>query len=445
MIVAAEDSTREAVVEQVRPDVPIGAIFRLWLPLAVSFELMMLEGPAVQGAIGRLARPGLNLAAWGLTMSIALVIESPVIMLLATAISLVKDADSYRALRLFVVRVCILCTAATALVASTPLFDVVAVRIMRQPPAIADLARPALQIMLFWTAAIGWRRFYQGILVGHGQTRLVSWGTAIRLIAAVATAVVLARAGVLEGASVGACALIVAVVIEAIATTTFALPVIRREVLPVRGSGSRRLTQRDIFQFHLPLAATTLLTLVAQPLTATGLALLAHPERNLAAAPVVFMLLLVMRGWGLALQEITVSQARRPESQRSLRRFAWVVGIVSSGATAFIVYTPAMDLYLKNVLKAPPDLWELVRTGVGIGVLLPLITALGSWARGLLVAVGRPQAVYHGMAVNISSHGALLVLGVALKLPGMWVAAGAFTLAAVVEFAYLMRRLSETG
>jgi hypothetical protein len=144
------------------------------------------------------------------------------------------------------------------------------------------------------------------------------------------------------------------------------------------------------------------------------------------------------------LQEITVSQARRPESQGSLRRFAWIVGIVSSGATALIVFTPAMDLYLKNVIKAPPDLWVLVRTGVGIGVPLPLITALGSWARGLLVAIGRSQAVYHGMVVNIASHGALLVIGVWLKLPGMWVAAGSFTLAAVVEFAYLMRRLSET-
>ena len=32
----------------------VRTLFGLWLPLAVSFELMMLEGPTVQGAIGRL-------------------------------------------------------------------------------------------------------------------------------------------------------------------------------------------------------------------------------------------------------------------------------------------------------------------------------------------------------------------------------------------------------
>src|SRR5258706_7368113 len=69
-------------------------IFNLWLPLAVSFELMMLEGPAVQGAMGRLPSASLNLAAWGLTMSLSLLVERPIIMLLATAIARVKDSES---------------------------------------------------------------------------------------------------------------------------------------------------------------------------------------------------------------------------------------------------------------------------------------------------------------------------------------------------------------
>ena len=138
----------EKIEASVVPDVRVSSIFRLWLPLAVSFELMMLEGPSVQGAIGRLAAPTLNLAAWGLTFSLALLVESPVIMLLATAIALVRDEDSYRALRRFVVTLMVACTLLTALVAFTPLFDLIASRIMGQPAPIVAAARPALQIML---------------------------------------------------------------------------------------------------------------------------------------------------------------------------------------------------------------------------------------------------------------------------------------------------------
>ena len=71
------------------------AVLKLWLPLAVSFELMMLEGPAVQAAIGRLPAPELNLAAWGLTMGLSLLVESPIIMLLTTATALVRDGQSF--------------------------------------------------------------------------------------------------------------------------------------------------------------------------------------------------------------------------------------------------------------------------------------------------------------------------------------------------------------
>lgn len=420
----------------------VRTIFALWLPLAVSFELMMLEGPAVQGAMGRLAEPALNLAAWGLTMSLSLLIESPVIMLLATAIALVRDGGTFRELRRFTIALALGCTALTALVAFTPLFDLVAGGLMGQPAPIVAAARPAMQIMLFWTAAIAWRRFYQGVLVRHGQTQRVSWGTAIRLAAAVGVAVALARWGGVPGVQVGAWALMAAVVTEAVATTLFASPLLRRDILPVSVPDAPPLTQRAIWQFHAPLAATTLLTLLAQPMTSAALARLPHDQETLAAWPVVFMLLLVLRGGGLALQEITVAQARDPEAGAALRRFTWLVGGATALATGLIAATPLLDHYLGRVIHLPADLYPYVRIGVLAGVLLPLVTALGSWMRGLLVAAGRTNVVYQGMGISLATHAALLALGVALKLPGMWVAAGGFTLAAIAEYLYLAGRVS---
>src|SRR5436309_15597952 len=108
-------------------------IFHLWFPLALSFEMMMLEGPSVQGAMGRLPSAPLNLAAWGLTMSLSLLVESPIIMLLATAIALVKDSDSFYALRRFTLRLIGFCTILTFAVAFTPVFDFVAGHLMGQP------------------------------------------------------------------------------------------------------------------------------------------------------------------------------------------------------------------------------------------------------------------------------------------------------------------------
>jgi hypothetical protein len=418
----------------------IRTIFRLWLPLAISFELMMLEGPAVQAAIGRLPNPQLNLAAWGLTMSLALLLESPIIMLLATSIALVRDGDSYRALRQFVLCVCGVCTVGVAALAFTPLFHLVARHLMGQPEPIVAMSRPALGIMLFWPAAIGWRRFCQGPLVGHGQTRMVSWGTAIRLTSAVAVAFALAAWGRLPGVEVGACVVMVAVAVEAVATTVFVRPIVKRDLLP-RAPIGEPLTQRSILQFHAPLAATTLLTLLAQPMTSAALARLAAPQSTLAAWPVTFMVLLVIRGWGLALQEITVAQARDPQAQPVLWRFAWMVGGVSSGAVLLLAATPLLHLYYTGVLHLPATLQPYATLGVAACLPLPLFTALGSWARGVLVARGESRAAYRGMGVNLATHAGLLGLGVAFQLPGMWVAAIAFCSAAATETLFLIRRI----
>ena len=342
-------------------------------------------------------------------------------------------------MRRFAMTLMAVCTLITALIAFTPLFDLIAGRVMGQPAPIVAAARPALQIMLFWTAAIAWRRVYQGVMVLASQTRFVSLGTAVRLTVTLAVAGSLMRWGHRPGVEVGAITLIAAVIMEAIAVTLFALPIARHHFLGRHTPDAKPLTQAAIFRFHMPLAATTLLTLLAPPLTSAALARLATPHQTLAAWPVASMLLLVLRGPALALQEIAVSQSRRPEARPALRRFATIVGLVSMVVTLLLALTPLLDYYMGAVLKLPPELRTFVRVGVVLGSPLPLLTALGSWARGVLVAAGRTPTVYRGMGINLVTHGAVLLAGIVFGLPGMAVASVAFLLSAGAEYLYLVR------
>lgn len=413
-------------------------IFWLWLPLAVSFTLMMLEGPGVQAAVARLDDPTLHLAAFGLVMSLSLIIESPVIMLLSTSIALSRDAQAYRVLQRFVVLLILALTGLTALVAWTPLYDLVVGGMLGIPTPIAEAARPALRIMLLWTAAIGWRRFYQGILVRRRRTGLVSIGTAIRLLSSVGTALGLMAWGGLPGAQVAAWALMAGVIAEALAIYLFALPIVRQAYADTAPRGAP-LTLGAIARFHAPLAGTSLLNLLAQPMTAAALARLPQERATLAAWPVVFSMLLVLRGWGMALQETTISQAGDPAAWQPLRDFTLIVAAGTSLATALIAVTPLHQWYLGAIVSLDAELHPFVRSGLLVGMALPAITALVSWLRGMLVVTGAPGRVYRGMGVNLLVNGLLLITGVVLRLPGIPVAAGALLAAQLAEGAYLRR------
>jgi hypothetical protein len=432
----AEES---ALAEPAPPDVTLRRVFWLWLPLAISFVMMTLEAPSLQSAIGRLADPELNLAGWGLTIGLSLLVESPVIMLLATTIALVDGEPAYRLLRRLTLLLCVACTAVTALLAYvTPVYDFVTINLMHQPLNIRVAARPGLEIMLLWSAAIGWRRFCQGVIVRHGRARLVTWGTCIRLSSVLVTAIVLVRGGWLTGVETASCALMAGVLVEALVSWAFASPVVRDAVLPK--TTSTALTLASVWRFHAPLAATTLLTLMVEPLNAAALGLLPHPHETLAAWPVAFITIFVIRGWGFALQEVTVALATQPGARQPLARFALIIGLITSGVAALMAWSRLLDLYLIDVLHTPAQLLPLVRVAVAICVVQPLATALGAWARGSLMAAGATSEVYKGMGCSLAAQILLLCITVPLGLPGMQVAATASCGATVVELVYLYWR-----
>ncbi|BCW96089.1 MAG: hypothetical protein KatS3mg018_1571 [Fimbriimonadales bacterium] len=70
-------------------------IFAVWFPLALSFTLMMLESPTTNAVLARFSDPSIQIAGFGVALGLSLLIESPVIMLLATAIALVQGRESF--------------------------------------------------------------------------------------------------------------------------------------------------------------------------------------------------------------------------------------------------------------------------------------------------------------------------------------------------------------
>ena len=75
---------------------PARTIFRFWSPLAATWLFMALEGPFLAAIIARLAEPKFNLAAYGVAFAFAILVESPVIMLMSASTALVDSWTAFR-------------------------------------------------------------------------------------------------------------------------------------------------------------------------------------------------------------------------------------------------------------------------------------------------------------------------------------------------------------
>ena len=123
-------------------------ILKTWWPLALSWMLMALELPALSSIITRLPNPKINLAAYGgIVFPLALIIEAPIIMLLAASTALSKDWDSYKKIRKFMHYTSAALTALHILVVSTPIYFFITRSLIGSPEEIILPARIGLPVL----------------------------------------------------------------------------------------------------------------------------------------------------------------------------------------------------------------------------------------------------------------------------------------------------------
>ena len=392
-------------------------VFRFWLPLALSWWMMTVAGPWIQGVISRQPDAETQLAAFGIVMSLSITIEAPVIMMLATSTALAHHQQAYQALWRYMMLVNVFVTIVAILFAFTPIFDLWVGDVLGIPNSVKEAARPGMVIMILWSGLIGYRRFYQGILIRSNKTRAVGIGTAIRVSVSASVAVALGAWSGWSGVAIGASAMMAAVTAEAV----YAVWASRSSVETIIATESpvtSLLSYRAILGFHLPLAATSLLSLLVRPILESGLASTDEAKQALAAWAVIWEILLVLRAGGFAFQEVVIALSKNEEAKLTLRRFMWITGLTLSGSTLIFSVSPLIKLYLERILDAPENIHHFVAIGTQAAILIPLLATIQSFYRAMHIKNDNTAPIYQAMIIGMLSTSGILVLLLQTNLAG---------------------------
>ena len=416
-----------------------GRIAAFWLPLEATWLMMSLEGPFLAAVVARLAEPKENLAAFGVAFSFALILEAPVIMIMSASTALAADAASYRRLRGFTTILNALITGVGLVLVLPAVFHFVGGTVIALEPEVERLTRGALILLLPWPAAIGFRRFWHGLLIRAGRTRRVTATTAVRLVAMATTAILLVFLDPgLPGAWVGGAALSAGVLLEAVAARLLANGVIRETM--AMGTVREPMSHRELVRFYTPLALTSLLTLGVQPIVVFFMGRARMPLESLAVLPVINGLTFIFRSVGLAYQEVGIALAgERLENLRALGRFAATLALVASGGLAVVSLTPLVRFWFGTVSGLTPDMIAFAIPPTRILILIPALSVLISFERALLVARRRTAAITWATATEVLTIVAVLALGIlSFDAVGAIAAAVAFVLGRIASTTYLI-------
>lgn len=411
----------------------------LWWPLALSWAMMGLEQPLVGAAVARLPDAEVQLAAWGsFAFPVALVVEAPVIMLLAASTELSRDRPSYRALSRVAHGMGLGLTLLHLLVVATPLYHWLAESVLGLPPAVREPARLGLLLMLPWTWAIASRRFHQGVLIRHGQSRAVGWGTALRLCTCCSVLGVGLASGRGPGVAVAATALSCGVLAEAI----YAALRVRRVVRALPTTQTRPLLRGWAFlRFYVPLALTPLVTLLVMPVGTASVSRMPDPLPSLAVWPLANAVVFVLQALGLALHEVMVALLDEPGARAPLRRFS--VGLLLGTTVALLVLSlpPVAHVWFSVVAGLSPALAAFGASWLWLALPIPATRVAQSWYQGLLVHSRRTQPITEAVVVFAAFGVGVLVVGVReAEWDGLPVVLVAYSLGRVMQTGWLAIR-----
>lgn len=433
-----KDTTRESsgrtagVVHSAAPgtraNLTLRDVFRSWWPLAASWLLMASEPTLIGAFVSRLPNADIHLAAWGgIVFPVALLVEAPIIMMLAASTALSRDWQSYVWLRRATTWAGFGLTIVHALLAFTPLYDLVVVTALGPPEEIIEPGRIGLRLLLPWSWAIADRRFHQGLLIAFGRSRTVGLGTAVRLVVTLTALSAGFMSDALSGIAVAGIAVSSGVIGEMLAAR-FSTRVVVKGPLKDALAPQDPLRLSRFVGFYLPLALTPLLTLATQPIGSASLARMPDSLRALAIWPILNGLVFLSGAACVAHNEVVVHLAGEPGSRAVLRRFLQLLAAGTSALLLLVATTPLLDWYFGGFSDLPEDQVEIVRRVLWVAVPMPALTALRSHLQGLLVHARRTRGVTEAVVVFLAVAIVVLFAGV----QGQWDPSLAVILAAVV-------------
>lgn len=360
---------------------------------------------------------------------------------MSASTALVKGRNSYWKLKRFTDILNTGITAIQLIILIPPVFNYIVIGLMEVPEEVAKLAHIALIIFLPWAASIGYRRFYQGILIRNNLTRRVTYGTLVRLSVIVITGLLLYFAGV-KGAYVGAAAMALAVLCEVIATRIMVSRTLK-DLLQKDDTENGSLRLRTIAKFYYPLALTSILSLGVHPFVTFFMGRSYMAVESLAVLPVVTSLVFIFRSMGLSYQEVNIALiGKEKQNYTVLRNFAIYLGLVVTVLISVLAFTPLAEIWFINISGLSRELAGLSYLPLKIMIILPALTVLLNFQRSSLIINGTTGPISVATAIELAGIIIVLLLCVVfLNFIGVVAASLAFLTGRIMANLYLTTKL----
>jgi hypothetical protein len=198
---------------------------------------------------------------------------------------------------------------------------------------------------------------------------------------------------------------------------------------------------KTFFAFYSPLALTSILNQIWQPIGSAALSRMPNALESLAVWSVVGGLVFMFRSIGFAYNEVVVALLDQPGSSLHLRKFALNLFKVITGLYILVAVTPLVYYWFTNVSGISPNLVKIARIGFWFAFPMAATSALQSWFQGAILFSRKTRGIPESTSIFLLTAVVILGFGISFgRITGLYVGMIAFSIANITQTLWLWNR-----
>lgn len=362
--------------------VTLRTAYRFFVPLIFMTELNMISKSVINAALARSADQNVTLAAFHVAFTLYFVLSSGTEVCAVLTLSYLKTRRALGRLARFMALIVAVPWLLAQAIAFTPLGDWAFGGLFGASDAVVAQAKAATFLLSLSAPILVTRSICFGLILMHQRTIFISYATCARLASLGASLVVLPK--FLDGAAVGAAALVICMAVETVVALAFAQGFFRKLPSGLEAGAEVPPSFRQQWRFSWPLMLNTSAEMGVVTLVSIFLGLSANPDLALAAFGIVYglvsLLMSPMRNLVSTAQALVkVIADRRPIYIFTLH----LIGFF--GLLGFAIFhTPLESYVLVDAMGLRPELRDYCLPALKLTFAMSAAWAYSALFRGLL-------------------------------------------------------------
>ncbi|MCF2873168.1 MULTISPECIES: hypothetical protein [unclassified Tenacibaculum] len=413
-------------------------IIKLWkqfIPLSLTDMAMALGEPVRNYAIASLPNGELNLASFGIAKSLANFFEAPIIMVLHASNALAQNKESSKKFLRFTL-VFSLLLAGLFLCFSIPnVFEFLGKKIFSLSIEVSETTRRIIYFIFLFPFVIGWRRYFQGILIQQKKNNVVAQASLVRLFFVIGIPILGLQLD-WSGLTCAISSLLGGLFVEAVYVSYFSLKLFDFNNIESQKIESLPKTYKELFNYYFPLGYSMVIIWGTRTLLVFLLSFAIDSKISLILWPIIWGIVLIVSNGTRMVQQVYISN-KEDFSFEAIRNFCITVGIAFTILFLFLIITPLGNSIIYISMGKLISYNALILNCLSYFLFFPALTTFQNILQGELIISQKTRAI--GIAA-IPSHILLVIVAyglIKMNFSGLISLAIALNLGLIFEILFL--------